>query len=226
MCHLTLGEADKQVSQYEGAGYNSYRRSVARALAWLAAYPWALCGELADSPRALHDHGSMKLTRRLRPANRALASATLTCILGCTPTPADEIHDAMVAVAAQGEGSQLSLDSIAPGRWARLFIIGLYTHETQIETCTGLQLRGRQLHGIGMLDNRHLIIVESDRGRVSTRSLSRRDVEIAAEGSSAGYLHPGAAFVVARSPSGNELRPASTPAIDCRPSRMLRQESS
>ena len=40
---ITLGEADKQVGQYEGAGDNSYRRSIVKALAGLAAYPWALC---------------------------------------------------------------------------------------------------------------------------------------------------------------------------------------
>src|SRR5690606_13960278 len=40
---LTLGEADKQVGQYEGAGDNSYRSSSVKVLAGLAAYPWALC---------------------------------------------------------------------------------------------------------------------------------------------------------------------------------------
>jgi hypothetical protein len=42
---LTLGAADEQVGQCEGAGDNSYRSSVVKALAWLAADPWALCGE-------------------------------------------------------------------------------------------------------------------------------------------------------------------------------------
>jgi hypothetical protein len=42
LCGLTLGEADKQIGKYEGAGNNSYRSSVLRALAGLAAYPWAL----------------------------------------------------------------------------------------------------------------------------------------------------------------------------------------
>jgi len=38
---LTLGAADEQVGQCEGAGDNSYRSSVVKALAWLAADP---CG--------------------------------------------------------------------------------------------------------------------------------------------------------------------------------------
>jgi hypothetical protein len=37
-----LGEADKQVVQYEDAGENSYRRSIMKSLAGLAAYPMAL----------------------------------------------------------------------------------------------------------------------------------------------------------------------------------------
>ena len=41
---ITLGEADKQVGQHEGAGESSYCSSVVKALAWLAAYPWALDG--------------------------------------------------------------------------------------------------------------------------------------------------------------------------------------
>ena len=41
---LTLGEADKQVVQYEGAVENSYRGSNVKTLVWLAAYPWALEG--------------------------------------------------------------------------------------------------------------------------------------------------------------------------------------
>jgi hypothetical protein len=39
---LTLGEADKQVGQCLVAGSNSYRGSVSKVLAWLAAYPMAL----------------------------------------------------------------------------------------------------------------------------------------------------------------------------------------
>ena len=43
MWSLTLGEADKQVGRREGAGKNSYRNAIVKALAGLAAYPWALC---------------------------------------------------------------------------------------------------------------------------------------------------------------------------------------
>ena len=39
---LTLGAADEQVGQCEGAGKNSYRSLVVKALARLAADPWAL----------------------------------------------------------------------------------------------------------------------------------------------------------------------------------------
>src|SRR5690606_32557534 len=39
---LTLGEADKQIGRHEAAGSNSYRSSIAKALARLAAYPMAL----------------------------------------------------------------------------------------------------------------------------------------------------------------------------------------
>ena len=50
---LTLGEADKQVVQYTGAGENSYRSSAVRPLAGLAAYPWALeCLVGPPSPEA------------------------------------------------------------------------------------------------------------------------------------------------------------------------------
>lgn len=42
MCRITLGEADEQTGQCEEAGENSYRSSVVRTLAGLAAYPMAL----------------------------------------------------------------------------------------------------------------------------------------------------------------------------------------
>src|SRR5688572_7195249 len=41
-CCLTLGAADEQIGQSEGAGNNSYRSSVVEALERLAADPWAL----------------------------------------------------------------------------------------------------------------------------------------------------------------------------------------
>ena len=42
MFGITLGAADEQISQHEGAGENSYRSSAVKALAGLAADPWAL----------------------------------------------------------------------------------------------------------------------------------------------------------------------------------------
>jgi hypothetical protein len=62
---ITLGEADKQVGQSEGAGNNSYRSSVVKALAGLAAYPWAL-----DSPasRTTHELPSGAMLRTGPPA--------------------------------------------------------------------------------------------------------------------------------------------------------------
>ena len=47
--HLTLGAADKQAGQSEGAGSNSYCSSNGMALAGLAAYPMAL-GGTGDEP--------------------------------------------------------------------------------------------------------------------------------------------------------------------------------
>ena len=42
MFRLTLGAADEQIGQCEGAGDNSYRGSAVEALERLAADPWAL----------------------------------------------------------------------------------------------------------------------------------------------------------------------------------------
>ena len=39
---LTLGATDEQIGQCEAASENSHRSSVVKALAGLAAYPWAL----------------------------------------------------------------------------------------------------------------------------------------------------------------------------------------
>ena len=40
---ITLGAADEQIGQCEGAGENSYRGSEVKVLVRLAADPWALC---------------------------------------------------------------------------------------------------------------------------------------------------------------------------------------
>ena len=44
---ITLGAADEQIGQKEGAGNNSYRSSAAKVLVRLAADPWALDGHRA-----------------------------------------------------------------------------------------------------------------------------------------------------------------------------------
>lgn len=53
MWRLMLGEADKQVGRYAGAGDNSYRSSVVKPLAGLAADPWAL--DIASSSIAVQN---------------------------------------------------------------------------------------------------------------------------------------------------------------------------
>jgi hypothetical protein len=46
--HVTLGEADEQVGQCEGAGKSAYRSSDVMALAGFAAYPVALGGTVRE----------------------------------------------------------------------------------------------------------------------------------------------------------------------------------
>lgn len=47
-CCPALGEADKHVGQHERAGEHSYRSSIVKELAALAAYPWAIGSEMSE----------------------------------------------------------------------------------------------------------------------------------------------------------------------------------
>ena len=62
-CALTLGAADEQIGQCEGAGENSYCSSVAKVLAGLAADPWALGGQRAIEVRRMLEHAGAAACR-------------------------------------------------------------------------------------------------------------------------------------------------------------------
>jgi hypothetical protein len=42
--HNVSVETDRLAGRPYAAGENSYNKSLVKVLAWLAAYPWALCG--------------------------------------------------------------------------------------------------------------------------------------------------------------------------------------
>jgi hypothetical protein len=142
------------------------------------------------------------------------------CLTGCTRTPAAEIEAAFARAAAESGAAELNLDTVAVGQWSRLFIFAPYTSEARIESCTGLEVSARHLHGISMLDNRYLILVQSESDRFSTRAISRADADFRLTGNPQGYEPSNARFVVRPTPHGNVFAPASTSSVDCGPRQL------
>ena len=140
---------------------------------------------------------------RLRERWRRSGLAAMALVLSvsgvaCQPR-GNELHDAIRAVVARGEGTRLDLRSATPFEWERLYVFAPYTKLEVVEAELGFHWPDVIISGIDEADHFTLLVFVRGGEVVGWLQHPRYDGDFAALARPGGYAPAESVFVVRRS---------------------------
>lgn len=153
-----------------------------------------------------------------------LMGAAAVLLAGCGNGAVNKVADAFERSSAS---EAVTLDTVAPGEWQRIYLFGPYTPPERIAECLEIRSARRLAKNIEHLDNMNLLVVETRTRRFRSRALMRSDVDFSAAAVGAAYAPAAARFAPMRSEWGSvQLGPAEAPSMRCWPHQAGSSDSS